>query len=1261
MSAYAAMAVLLLHVIVSCLLITANCLRISVDPVNGINAGCQDGSHPCLNITTALNVRRNGVQYVLYRGTHYLDQSVSDFVNLSNIYIGNASAAVYIVCLSNSGLGFTNVSNATIQGTTFIGCGMVRNSATCDPRLFNHSATFCYLANIRAALYFYLSASVAFYNVTVLDSSNATGLVLYDTVGTNTIANCSFIRNGVFNTANLSSVILGGGGVHIEFSYCTPGSTCNINTPPQVASVSNSIYSIYHSYFGGNSAQTVVDTTTFIRPSGGYKSGLGCGGGLSVLFYGFSLNNTVNISDCVFQTNIGVVGGGLSVESRDYAIGNSFFLSNSVFVSNGNLFNSKNGGGLSIVSAGSASSNSINISQCVYVNNSALIGGAVSISTTLSPFQCPNYWFSDCTFQYNVAGKLGTVIAAFLQGPFGNGVAPVLKITGSCVVANNMLSVTDGSYDMGIGTIYTSGIPISFDGQITFEGNTGSALVSDVTYIDFCSCNATFISNQGVRGGAIALVSNSYISLCNSSILIFINNNASIDGGAIYNSYIQQTNAECFMRYSDPHLLPSEWKATFVFSGNTAKFGGNAIHSSSIFPCSVSSDSPQNTFCWNSQYWDYGGAVCTEQIASDAGSVAVNGSVKTFPGQIFRLPLVVKDDLQHNVLNETIFAAAIADSNRSVAGVSDGFAYVSNGYVQVYGSNIGNVTMKLDEVGLLGWHLDVNIEVLDCPPGLILVPSDDSTSGLNTCKCSQKINENYGSILLCSSDSFGNSKALLKRNHWMGYYPGTDTMVVGTCPPGHCNGPSSSPTQEQYIQLPLTVGELDDALCTAGRTGVLCGQCKPGYAVAVNSPTYECVQYDASKISGNVAQYFFLTLFSLIIVPISIILAGNYVTNGYANSIILYCQLIASTFDLTANGEIDMDYVFPNHGLNMVRSYKVFYGLFNLNGLLFIPPPFFLSTCLDVLGVIELKYLATGIPFLAAVTLYCCACCTTKCFVEKCKKNFSKNRHPVHIIAAFILLSFNNICITTTELLNTQSLIDSSGTRVGAFRSFYAGEHEWMKKYLPLYLIPVMLPILLLMFGCSHTCCIKWLYKNLPDEPCCSELREEYQSRCDCKWIPEGLCEPWSDAFYACYKPNMQWFAAAYFFVRIVVCSAYILAEPAGFIFTVQQITCIITIMVIVIYRPYKEEILNIWDAFLLSYLIVLSTLSQYNLEVYAISYQQIWIKIVWAVEFALLFFPFVLWCILMLCKVEQVCRLGYFPCKALIKCEEKCTKKPQS
>ena len=1214
--------ILLLQVIKSYLFISANSLRITVDPVNGNNSGCEDGSHPCQNITTAFNVRQNDVQYILYQGYHYLHQSVSAFGDVKNLYIGSVDTSVTpnIVCANNYGLTFINAFNVTIQGAVFIGCGVAHNSTTCDPRLFKHSAFSCSLAEIRAALYFYLSESVALYNVTVQDSIDAAGLVLYDTVGTNIIANCFFVRNGVRHTTFNSSNTLGGGGVHIEFSYCAPSKMCNTSAPFNVTAVSNSHYFIYRNYFGGNSAQTVVAISTFVRPTNGYQSGLGSGGGLSILFYGFASNNNMSISDCVFQSNTGVMGGGLALESRDYAKGNSVYMLNSVFVSNEG---SSNGGGLSIVDIASAGSITVYISNCIYGNNSALIGGAVSILAMSNLFQRPNYLFSHCSFQNNTAVKVGTVIAAFLQFYIGNGVVPFMKIAGNSVVTNNILSYSKGTYDMGIGAIYTSGIPVVFDGQILFQGNSGTALVSDGAHIDFCTCNASFVSNQGVRGGAIALLSNSYINLCNNSILRFIKNNAFINGGAIYNSYIQQANAECFMRYSDPHLLPSEWKAMFLFSGNMATFSGNAIYSSSVLPCSISLSVPHSTFCWNQQYWNYSGDACTKQIASDPGSITVNSSVKVFPGQIFSLPLVVRDDLKHNVLNETIFAAAIAESNRSVAGVSEGFAYVSNGFVQLYGISHGNVTLELNEVGLLGWHIDVNVELLDCPPGLISAPATSSKFDLYTCMCSQQIDKIYGSTLLCSSDSLGNAAAMLKQNHWMGYYPGTNTLVVGTCSPRYCLGSTSSTIQEQYTLLPMTVDELNGILCTKGRTGVLCGDCVPGYAVAVNSLTFACVECRSSEIAGNATWFAFLTLLSLLAVPIFIIVAGNYVTNGYANGLILFCQLISSTFDLTANGEIDMNYIFPNHGLNMYRAYRVVYGLFNLDGLIYVVDPFCLGNSIGVLGVIALKYIAAIGPLaiLFLSTLVCCKKSILKCCVEKC---FKKNRHPIHIAVAFILLSFNNICITTTQLLNSQSLRDSSGTTISEFRSFYDGGHKWMWYLLPLFLIPIVLPISLLLCGCKHT------------GICRGRAWNSWEN-----W-GRGLWEMCSDAFYACYKPEMQWFAAAYFIVRIVVASAFILAEPAAFIFMIQQITCIITILVILIAQPYKEKILNIWDAFILTYLIILSTLSQFNLAVYGFSYQRIWIQIFWCVQFILLILPFFLWSVMIYCMRKKFIRLLY-------------------
>ena len=54
----------------------------------------------------------------------------------------------------------------------------------------------------------------------VIESSNGTGLTMYNTVGNVTISGCVFKENGV-------GILYGGGGLQIERSYCNPENEWN--------------------------------------------------------------------------------------------------------------------------------------------------------------------------------------------------------------------------------------------------------------------------------------------------------------------------------------------------------------------------------------------------------------------------------------------------------------------------------------------------------------------------------------------------------------------------------------------------------------------------------------------------------------------------------------------------------------------------------------------------------------------------------------------------------------------------------------------------------------------------------------------------------------------------------------------------------------------------------------------------------------------------------------------------------------------------
>ena len=72
---------------------------------------------------------------------------------------------------------------------------------------------------INVTLYFYNCSDVNMFRVEVFNSSQATGVVMYDTNGQIQVTECTFFNNSA------EEGTLGGGGFAVEFTYCSPGNT----------------------------------------------------------------------------------------------------------------------------------------------------------------------------------------------------------------------------------------------------------------------------------------------------------------------------------------------------------------------------------------------------------------------------------------------------------------------------------------------------------------------------------------------------------------------------------------------------------------------------------------------------------------------------------------------------------------------------------------------------------------------------------------------------------------------------------------------------------------------------------------------------------------------------------------------------------------------------------------------------------------------------------------------------------------------------
>ena len=244
---------------------------------------CQSLSFVSENLTQRLFVRIEILGDVLN-----LTRAVN-FTDYSNLTICGSGGNNTLYCNeSEAGLAFVRVTNLTMYSLTVENCGTPRPSTSTQ----NHT-----LLLLPVAVYVLNCSHVSLQAVDFV-SSNGTGLSIYDTNGTVNIVYCNFINNSVSNK-NSS----GGGGVHIEFTICSPGIADNCKNNHNGRN-NNSRYTIMNCTFTNNSAHSQKQDHMFIPPSQQTSvPRLGKGGGLYISVGSNASNNVFLVDSCVFKNN----------------------------------------------------------------------------------------------------------------------------------------------------------------------------------------------------------------------------------------------------------------------------------------------------------------------------------------------------------------------------------------------------------------------------------------------------------------------------------------------------------------------------------------------------------------------------------------------------------------------------------------------------------------------------------------------------------------------------------------------------------------------------------------------------------------------------------------------------------------------------------------------------------------------------------------------------------------------------------------------
>ena len=978
----------------------------------------------CCNLTNNNCCNSTDIS-IIESGSYPLNISFT-FTNFTNIRLSSDrnSVAAEIKCTSNingshsfdTGLAFVGVKNLSVEHLNITGCGMKHNSSVFISTQF---------IVLRSALFILNSRAVSISNINISDN-NGVGILIYDTNGTVGIVDSLFVGNklkDVEKTKHFS----GGGGVYIEFTNCTPGvSTCD---PTNNMHHSNSVYNVDNCVFKNNAALYKFSENEPDQLAGNIHVYFGVGGGLSVQLHGLAYNNLFSISNNIFDSNEANAGGGLTVDIKQSASNNTVIISNSSFHNNSAHMYQGGGGafiGVALYRKNDKSfNNSFLLNNCTFISNHALkgTGGGImgyashepGIAQATNKFVVNNSKFINNEAQYGSAIQINKEYHASIVE--GNMLTFIMD--GCLFIENNLQSIQNTTFN-SVGAVSSSGVNIQFLNHTRFYWNNSTALVVDGAFADFFVDSYTeFTENNGLHGGAILLIGESWIQVHPNSKLLFLKNTAQAYGGAIYvelsTPYEFILSHSCFVRYFSEGLLPSQWKNTsLTFINNTAVHQtDNTIFANTLRPCLkfyVENTCSTNMFLYKRPFYYHPNASSYQIMTSPFNfSNSEDTSFDLIPGEVYDLKINIVDELCQNITG-IIFAANCMEP---ISPYVLPLYRFTNRSIQIAGKPKDTCQLQLKTDSDYQVTKMLYITLLDCPPGFVY------SNITAQCKC--LVNETYlnPAIKSCEMTLF---QANYNQLYWIGYESdNAKNLLYGSCPYRYCY--TDHVSQNRFLPRNASKAVLDKYVCgNRNRTGLLCGECVDGYSVLINSPTFACY-----KCQGHHFGVIYLLLCYIIPVSILFIIIMTYnirMTYGPFSAFLFYSQLISSQYHR------NLDYFLNADSPTTLSVSNILLTIYSISNLDFFQHEEFAYCLFSKAGTVDVmgfNALLSLYPILLIIVYFTLR--QLQYYGLLCRRQsvcFNKLRFPnnsiTHGISAFLVLSFAKINVTVFTILKSADI-----------------------------------------------------------------------------------------------------------------------------------------------------------------------------------------------------------------------------------------------
>ena len=1201
-------------IIISSLLTPSQQKVITVDSSNGNDTLCNlTNTHPCKTLHTALEAVRDYDTIHIHNGNY--SHNTNTTLTYNNVTItGDGSDVTIVECENGTGFGFINVTNIRISGLTLSGCGQLRNSTTA-----NISSNSVML--FRAALYFENVTNVTIDNV-VVSNSIGMGVAMYDVTGNVTVTNSIFRNNSV--PSYEVDIYPGGGGFSVEFTYCklvsNISSSCyNTNK--------GAVYLFDNCTFDHNTASILnqMNSPYASETFGIGNQQFGRGGGLSVFFRGHSIQNGINISNCVFDHNKAVWGGGFHSDIVDYSTGNLLTIENSNFTNNhcdydDNLLTTGTGGGgariafLFFDSQSKVTNNSVQFIKCRFQSNRAYYGGGLSCRISKEDFVAVtsnSLELVNCTWVKNIA-RTGSGVD-IISHVFPHGLSPVIKFINCNFTANSNSYSNMTGFPLGIGALYADSIPVKFSGNCIFHGNKDSAIAGMDTYFRFTdNTSAVFSDNRGWHGTGMALLGNAYFIVHHNTSLQFINNSAVTKGGAIYyinsgqKDYVS-TQRCLFYYYNHSVQNHSKWATIFNFSGNYAYFG-KSIYCTTLLTCvftnqprnvTISRDDILQVFNWSGIFHYNNNTCSSEEIATDTANINISTQehVKVPPGQVYHLNLSSLDDRR-----QAAYPVIIAQTSHPKVTAVDIVANASDIWIMFHGRINSYISLYLHSFNNRPFYTRINVILDECPPGFYYPFNEDESEKEKICKCSTRTLKKLYGVTDCNNKKL---MAHLNPNFWVGYVDleGTEMLMTSDCPQDYC--------VKTRVKLPdnSSRAALENLVCSNNRNQTLCGKCVDAYYIYANSPTHRCGLCNDTLSNHGVlvliiSKYVPLTLMMCIIMFFDVSLV-----DGPLNSFILFCQIYITLplYDKTGLATQGEDFA-----LALFNIVDFMYNVWNLNFFEYFVQPFCVLKLDHVVPMFLEEYIvAFYVLFLCVMFcnvvpwIYDCCAHSQMQTIQNCalkmermcirfRYHWSVKNSVIHSLTTFLVLSYAKITLVTFKLLMPTSLYGPGGQDspyqkrvvwLDGTMSYFGSDHlPYALSALFILIIFVLIPPLLLLS-----------YPLLPVLMTRLGVQDYWIVK---KLIinPLSKCVPIFDAFQSCYKDEYRFFAGLLFVYRILALAVFAFTPTTALNFAYLLGYLQIILLLHCTCQPYKKKWHNIIEGVIFTLQASITTIAFYRL-----------------------------------------------------------------